>query len=61
MIFNLSDEYDFEVIEAPQPYFSLKLTLFDLVRLRDMPTGTKFMLALNNLLCERIYNVPIYH
>lgn len=60
MIFNLSDEYDFEIIEAPQANLSLKLTLCDLVNLRDLLAGAKFMLELNSLLYERIYNVPAY-
>ncbi len=60
MIFNLSDEYDFEVIEAPQANLSLKLTLCDLVHLRELLEGTKFMLELNSLLYERIYNGPAY-
>lgn len=60
MIFNLSDEYDFEIIETPHANLSLKLTLCDLVHLRDLLAGTKFMLDLNSLLYERIYNVPTY-
>ncbi|MEZ4905138.1 MAG: hypothetical protein R2822_27025 [Spirosomataceae bacterium] len=60
MIFNTSDEYDFEVIEAPQVNLSLKLTLCELIALRDLLAGTKFMLDLNSLLYERIYNVSIH-
>ncbi len=60
MIFNLSDDYDFEVIEAPQTNLSLKLTLCELVNLRDLLAGTKFMLDLNSMLYELIYNVPTY-
>ncbi|WP_428657825.1 hypothetical protein [Runella sp.] len=60
MIFDLSDESDFEIIEAPQANLSLKLTLCDLVNLRDLLAGAKFMLELNSLLYERIYNVPVY-
>ena len=60
MIFNLSDDYDFEVIETPQANLSLKLGLCDLVLLRELLSGTKFMLELNSLLYERIYNVPAY-
>ncbi|MFN4147425.1 MAG: hypothetical protein ACK4GN_16480 [Runella sp.] len=60
MIFNLSDDYDFEVIEAPHANLSLKLPLCDLIALRDLLSGTKFMLDLNSLLYERIYNVPTY-
>lgn len=60
MIFNTSDEYDFEIIEAPTANLSFKLTLCDLVHLRDLLAGTQFMLDLNSLLHERIYNVPAF-
>ncbi|TDB62367.1 hypothetical protein [Arundinibacter roseus] len=52
MIFNLSDQYDFERIEAPQNGVSLKLTLCEILQLRDLLDGTKFALKLNSLLHE---------
>ncbi|OZI08850.1 hypothetical protein BWI93_06340 [Siphonobacter sp. BAB-5385] len=55
MIFNLDDEYDFEVLEAPKSDQKLVLTLCDLVQLRDLLAGTQFTLNLNSMLHEVLY------
>jgi hypothetical protein len=52
MIFNLSDDYDFELIESPKNGFSHNLTLCEIIQLRDLLDGTKFSLDLNSILCE---------
>ncbi|TAE40838.1 MAG: hypothetical protein EAZ70_02885 [Runella slithyformis] len=57
MIFNLSDEYDFQAVQTPSCQQTYRLSLCELVQLRDLLNGTKFTLELNSLLHERIYNV----
>lgn len=52
MIFNLSDDFDYELVEAPQAQLSWELTLCEIVQLRDLLDGTKFVLSLNSMLYE---------
>jgi hypothetical protein len=52
MIFNLNDEFDYELIEAPQNGISLQLTLCEIIQLRELLDGTKFALKLNSMLHE---------
>lgn len=59
MIYNLSDEYDFEIIEAPQHGVFMQLGLCDLIQLRDLLDGTKFSLKLNSLLHEALGEVSL--
>lgn len=59
MIFNLSDSFDFEVIEAPQNQLSLQLTLCEIIQLRDLLDGTKFVLSLNSMLHEVLGDVVL--
>ena len=59
MIYNLSDEYDFEIIEAPEHGVSMRLGLCELVQLRDLLDGTKFALKLNSLLHEALGEVSL--
>jgi hypothetical protein len=54
MIFNLSDDYDFEWIESPKSGIAQKLTLCEIIQLRDLLDGTKFSLELNSLLHETL-------
>ena len=54
MIFNLSDDYDFEWIESPKNDIAQKLTLCQIIQLRDLLDGTKFALALNSVLHETL-------
>lgn len=51
-IFDLSDECDFEIVEAPQHNFSHRFALCELIQLRDLLNGTKFALDLNTMLYE---------
>jgi hypothetical protein len=57
MIFNLADEYDFQAIQTPSCQQTYRLSLCELVQLRDLLNGTKFTLELNSLLHERIYSI----
>ena len=57
MIYNLSDAYDFEIIEAPQQGVTLQLGLCELIQLRDLLDGTRFALKLNSLLHEALGEV----
>lgn len=59
MIYNLSDAYDFEIIEAPQHGVSLQLGLCELIQLRDLLDGTRFALKLNTLLHEALGEVSL--
>jgi hypothetical protein len=54
-IYDLSDESDFEFVEAPQLNLYHKLTLCELIQLRDLINGTHFALELNSLIHELIY------
>ena len=54
MIFNLSDDYDFEWIESPKNGISQKLTLCEIIQLRELLDGTKFALELNSVLHEAL-------
>ncbi len=59
MIYNLSDDYDFEIIESPQQGFTMQLGLCELIQLRDLLDGTKFALKLNSLLHEALGEVSL--
>ncbi len=49
-LFDLSDECDYQVIEAPQANFQQRLTLCELIQLRELVNGTYFVIELNSLL-----------
>ncbi|GAB3166150.1 DUF6686 family protein [Telluribacter humicola] len=51
-LFDLSDECDYELIEAAQQNISHKLTLCEVIQLRELVNGTHFALELNSLLHE---------
>ncbi len=54
MIFNLSDESDFEWIASPKNDIAKQLTLCEIIQLRDLLDGTTFSLALNSMLHEAL-------
>lgn len=54
-IFDLSDESDYEFVEAPQLNVYQRLTLCELIQLRELVNGTHFALELNSLLHELLY------
>ncbi len=59
MIFNLSDRYDFEIIESPQNQLLLKLTLCDILQLRELLDGGRFAIEMYSMLYEVLGNVEI--
>jgi hypothetical protein len=54
-IFDLSDESDYEFVEAPQVNIYQKLTLCEVIQLRELVNGTHFAIELNSLLHELLY------
>ncbi len=52
MIFNISDQYDFEVLEFPQNQLNLKLSLCDIVQLRELLDGARFAIEMYSMLHE---------
>jgi hypothetical protein len=57
-LFDLSDESDFEFVEAPQLNIYQKLTLCELIQLRELVNGTQFAIELNSLLHTILYLEP---
>lgn len=55
-LFDLSDESDYEFVEAPQVNIYKKLTLCELIQLRDLVNGTHFAIELNSMLHEVLYS-----
>ncbi|QRR01099.1 hypothetical protein [Dyadobacter sandarakinus] len=49
-LFDLSDESDYEFLEAPQLNICRRFTLCELIQLRDLLNGTQFAIELNSLL-----------
>ncbi|ODS84222.1 MAG: hypothetical protein ABS46_04275 [Cytophagaceae bacterium SCN 52-12] len=49
-IFDLSDESDHFFVEAPMVNFREKLTLCEIIQLRELVNGTYFALELNSML-----------
>jgi hypothetical protein len=54
-LFDLSDESDYEFVEVPQANLYQKLTLCEIIQLRDLVNGTHFAIELNSLIHELIY------
>lgn len=52
MIFNISDKYDFEIIDFPQNQLSLKLTLCDIIQIRELLDGARFAIEMYSMLHE---------
>lgn len=50
MLFDLSDNSDFKVLESPTNQLSHRFTLCEVIQLRDLLNGTKFALDLRSLL-----------
>lgn len=55
-LFDLSDESDYEFVEAPQVNVYQKLTLCELIQLRELVNGTHFAIELNSMLHEVLYS-----
>lgn len=54
-IFDLSDDSDYQFVEAPQLNIYQKLSLCELIQLRELVNGTHFAIELNSLLHELLY------
>lgn len=54
-IFDLSDESDYEFVEAPKLNIYQKLTLCELIQLRELVNGTFFAIELNSILHQILY------
>jgi hypothetical protein len=59
MIFDLSDACDYQVVEAPKNALSHRLTLCELIQLRELLNGTKFSLELGSMLHEVLGYEPV--
>ncbi len=57
-LLDISDECDYELIQTPQYNISERLTLCDLIQLRDLVNGAQFALDLNSLLHQILYSEP---
>lgn len=55
-LYDLSDECDYEVIEAPRQNLYQRLTLCEVIQLRELINGSYFALQLNSLLHELLYS-----
>ena len=49
-LFDLSDESDYLLVEAPMVNFQERLTLCEIIQLRELVNGTYFALELNSML-----------
>ena len=54
-IFDLSDESDYEFVEAPQLNIGHKMTLCEVIQLRELVNGTHFAIELNSMLHQVLY------
>ncbi|KAB7728756.1 hypothetical protein F5984_18185 [Rudanella paleaurantiibacter] len=59
MLFDLSDAADYQVLEAPKAQSAYRLTLCELIQLRDLLNGTRFALELSSLLHETLGEIVI--
>ncbi|MDQ5928431.1 MAG: hypothetical protein QG594_205 [Bacteroidota bacterium] len=50
MLYDLSDNCDFKLIETTKKNFSRNLTICEIIQLRELLNGTKFTLVLNSML-----------
>ena len=55
-IFDLSDESDYEFVEAPQLNIGHKMTLCEVIQLRELVNGTHFAIELNSMLHQLLYS-----
>jgi hypothetical protein len=59
MLFDLSDDFDFVNLEHIKSQLILKLTLCDLIQLRDLLDGAKFSLELISTIHEILGNYSV--
>lgn len=59
MIYDLSDDSDFKLIEASKRNFSKNMTICEMVQLRELLNGTKFTLTLHSMLNEVLNDILV--
>ncbi|PWJ55928.1 hypothetical protein CLV98_11222 [Dyadobacter jejuensis] len=57
-LFDLSDEADYECIEAPCLNLYHKLPLCEFIQVRELVNGTHFAIELNSMLHVALYQDP---
>jgi hypothetical protein len=55
-IFDLSDESDYEFVEVPRLDMGHKMTLCEVIQLRELVNGTHFAIELNSMLHQVLYS-----
>ncbi len=55
-LFNLSDECDFQYLEAPRQTFTRHFSLCELIQIRELVNGAHFALELNSIIREALYS-----
>jgi len=55
-IFDLSDESDYEFVEVPRLNMGHKMTLCEVIQLRELVNGTHFAIELNSMLHEVLFS-----
>ena len=55
-IFDLSDESDYEFVEVPRLDMGHKMTLCEVIQLRELVNGTHFAIELNSMLHQILYS-----
>lgn len=57
MIYDLSDACDHEIIDLPNASKKIKLTLCEVIHLRELLEGAKFALYVNEFINETLYEI----
>lgn len=55
-LFDLSDESDYEFVEVPRLNMGHKMTLCEVIQLRELVNGTHFAIELNSMLHEVLFS-----
>ncbi|WP_353718145.1 hypothetical protein [Dyadobacter sp. 676] len=55
-IFDLSDESDYEFVEVPRLNMEHKMTLCEVIQLRELVNGTHFAIELNSMLHQVLFS-----
>jgi hypothetical protein len=59
MIYDLSDACDHEVIDLPNASKKIKLTLCEVIHLRELLAGAKFAIYVNDFLNDTFYETVV--
>ena len=55
-LFDLSDESDYEFVEVPRLNMGHRMTLCEVIQLRELVNGTHFAIELNSMLHEVLFS-----